>query len=59
MRYDADRAADPQAWLELDEQRRIDLAIKYHRRYREPMGESPKVHGAVHVMVENQVALVT
>jgi hypothetical protein len=27
MRYDVDKQPDPQAWLELDESERIDLAI--------------------------------
>jgi hypothetical protein len=45
-RYDA---PDPQAWLELDEQERIDLAIEYHRRYHLQMGQSPKLHGITHV----------
>jgi hypothetical protein len=27
MRYDADKQPDPQAWLELQESERIDLAI--------------------------------
>jgi hypothetical protein len=57
MRYDANTAPDPEAWLQLDEQERIDLAIKYHRRYHLPMGGSPKLHGTVHAIVENQVAL--
>ena len=57
MRYDANTAPDPQAWLELDEQERIDLVIKYHRRYHLPMGGSANLHGAVHAIVESQVAL--
>ena len=57
MRYDANTAPDPVAWLELDEQERIDLAIAYHRRRRLPMGQDPKLHGTVHAIVENQVAL--
>jgi hypothetical protein len=57
MHYDANTAPDPEAWLQLDEQERIDLAIAYHRRYHLPMGQSPKLHGVTHVIVENQVAL--
>lgn len=57
MRYDANTAPDPVAWIELDEQERIDLAIAYHRRCRLPMGQDPKLHGMVHAIVENQVAL--
>jgi hypothetical protein len=56
MHYDADIAPDPEAWLGLDEQARIDLAIKYHRKNRLPMGQDPKMHGVAHVIVENQVA---
>jgi hypothetical protein len=33
MRYDALKAPDPQDWLDLDEQERIDQVIDYHRRY--------------------------
>jgi hypothetical protein len=54
MRYNARAAPDPQAWLELDEQERIDLIIKYHRRNRQPMGENPRAHCAVHVAVEKR-----
>jgi hypothetical protein len=56
-RYDASTAPDPEVWLQLGEQARIDLAIAYHRRYHLPMGQDPKLHGVVHVVVENQVAL--
>jgi hypothetical protein len=57
MLYDASTAPHPEAWLQLDEQERIDLAIEYHRRYHLQMGQSPKLHGVTHVIVENQVAL--
>jgi hypothetical protein len=55
-RYDANKAPDPQAWLELDEQERIDQAIAYHRRYHLPMGQDAKLHGVAHVIVESQLA---
>jgi hypothetical protein len=57
MRYDALKAPDPQAWLDRDEQERIDQIIDYHRRYHLPVGESTKLHGLAHVIVENQIAL--
>jgi hypothetical protein len=57
MRYDAAKAPDPKAWLELDEQERIDLVLEYHRRHHMPMGESANLHGVAHVIVENQIAL--
>jgi Domain of unknown function (DUF1841) len=57
MRHDASKAPDPEAWLELDEQERIDQVIDYHRRHHLPMGENAKLHGVAHVVVENQIAL--
>jgi hypothetical protein len=56
MPYDALKAPDPQDWLDLDEQERIDEVIEYHRRHHLPMGESVKLHGVAHVVVENQIA---
>jgi hypothetical protein len=55
--YDASKMLDPVAWLQLDEQERIDLAIAYHRRYHLPMGQDAKLHGIMHVIVESQVAM--
>jgi hypothetical protein len=57
MRYDARKAPDPEEWLALDEQERIDLVIDYHRRRRLPVGQSAKAHAATHVVVENQIAM--
>jgi hypothetical protein len=37
MPYDALKAPDPQDWLDLDEQERIDQVIEYHRRHHLPM----------------------
>jgi hypothetical protein len=57
MRYDAKQQPDPQLWLALDEQERLDLAIDFHRRNHLPMGGSAKLHAAAHVVVENQLAM--
>jgi hypothetical protein len=57
VRYDANKQPDAKAWLELDEVERIDLIIAYHRHYHLHHGGSAKLHGMVHVIVENQVAL--
>jgi hypothetical protein len=57
MLYDANNAPDPQEWLELDEQERIDVVIEYHRHYHLLMGESAELHGVAHVIIENQIAL--
>ncbi len=56
MRYDPEVAPDPSRWQELGEDERIMLAEAYHRR----AGiELPNVtmHAAVHVIIENQVAM--
>ena len=57
MHYDASKAPDPEAWLELDEQDRIDQVIDYHKRAKKPVGENNKLHAAAHVIVENQAAM--
>lgn len=56
MQYDADKNPDPGAWLELDEQERIELVIDFHRRTGVQI-EKPESHAIAHVAVENQVAL--
>jgi hypothetical protein len=57
MRNDADKAPDPEIWLELDESERIDLIMAYHRRSREPVGQNAKVHATAHAIVENHIAM--
>jgi Domain of unknown function (DUF1841) len=55
-RYDPLRAPDPDQWLELDEQERIDLVAAYH----EDAGidlPNVQVHATMHAIVENQIAL--
>ncbi len=54
--YDPAVAPDPAQWLALGEQERLDLVSDYHRR----AGVSPPregMHAALHVGVENQIAL--
>lgn len=55
-RYDRDRAIDPEEWAALDEGERQYLVERYHRKKRIKMPNS-RVHAAIHVVVENQVAL--
>lgn len=55
-RYDPDRAPDPQRWLAQDEMQLIDIVQRYHRREKIWL-PSERAHAAIHVMVENQVAL--
>ena len=53
--YDADHDPDPNAWLGLDEETRIDLVVKYHGRDR-PRTPRVRLHATFHTIVENQVA---
>lgn len=47
------------AWLSLPEAERLAQVLRYHQELRLPHPPTPKprVHAAMHVMVENQVAL--
>ena len=56
MIYDPLQDIDPDPWLALDEQLRLDAVEHYHRRRRIPL-PNRKVHAIIHVVVENQVAL--
>jgi hypothetical protein len=55
-RYDPLKAPDPEEWLALDEQERIDLVRDYHRRARIQLPDAT-LHAVVHAIVENQIAL--
>jgi hypothetical protein len=54
--YNPDRTIDPLEWTTLDEGERIDLVDRYHRKKRIKM-PNLRLHAAIHVIVENQVAL--
>jgi hypothetical protein len=53
--YDADREPDPNAWLELEEDTRIDLVVAYHRRHH-PRTPRVRLHATFHTIVETQLA---
>jgi len=55
-RYDPLKAPNPTEWLALDEEEGIDLVQNYHRRagIRLP---NDRLHAALHVTIENQIAL--
>jgi hypothetical protein len=55
-RYDPLQAPDPDAWLALSEDERIELAADFHRRAGDRAPSAP-AHAAIHCMVENQIAL--
>lgn len=54
-KYDPFNTPDPEKWLKLDEQERINLVIQYHN---DQDIELPNIdlHSMFHVAVENQVA---
>lgn len=54
-KYDPFAEPDPEQWLALDEQERIDLVAEYHRRARIRVPRQ-KVHAVFHVIVESQIA---
>ncbi len=54
--YDPENQPNADAWLELDEQERISLAEKWHRRASIDL-PSVKAHATFHAIVENQIAL--
>lgn len=54
-RYDPDQTPNPEEWLALDEQLRIGLVEKYHRRARVEL-PNMTIHAAFHAIVENQLA---
>jgi len=56
QRYDPLEAPDPEEWLELDEQERIDLVREYHRRAGIHL-PNEKLHATLHAIVEAQIAL--
>ena len=56
--YNPDRDIDPLEWTRLDEGERHYLVERYHRKKRIKM-PNLRVHAAIHVIVENQVALGT
>ena len=53
--YDAGHEPDPNAWLGLDEDTKIDLVVEYHRRHR-PRTPRVRLHATFHTIVENQLA---
>jgi len=54
--YNPERGPEPESWLELDEQERILLIETWHRVARLKL-PNLTAHAALHVIVENQIAL--
>ena len=54
--YNPDVAPDAEAWKAADEMDLMELVFQYHEKARIRMPNA-RAHAALHVMVENQVAL--
>lgn len=54
--YDPQHAPDPDWWLALDEQERIDLARDHHRRARVQLPNA-RFHAMINAIVETQIAM--
>lgn len=54
-RYDPLMAPDPEEWLALDDDERMDLVREYHRRKRIKLPNA-LVHATMHALVETQAA---
>jgi len=54
--YKPERAPEPESWLRFDEQERIVLVETWHRGARIKL-PNVRLHAALHVIVENQIAL--
>lgn len=55
-RYDPDSTPNPGTWLETDEDERLRLIIKGHRRLRVDL-PNEEAHASFHLIVENQIAM--
>ena len=55
-RYNPDRDQTAEDWLALGEQQRILLVAQYHRKQRVQL-PTETLHAAMHVVVENQLAI--
>jgi len=55
-RYDPDQPIDPEEWTALDEAERQYLVERFHRKRRIRL-PNLRLHTAIHVVVENQVAI--
>jgi hypothetical protein len=56
--YDANHAPDPEAWRDADEGERLAAVEAHHRALAGPHPPTPRprVHAAIHLVVESQVA---
>lgn len=53
--YNPEQCPNPSAWLALDEQMRIELALAYHKSAK-LKAPNLQAHAVIHVIIENQLA---
>jgi len=56
MKYDPHHPPNAKEWLALPELERLDLVLDYHRRRRIQL-PNDMLHAAIHVTIENQIAM--
>jgi len=56
MKYDPHHPPNVSKWLAIPELERLDLVLDYHRRRRARL-PNEMLHAAIHVTVENQIAI--
>ena len=56
MEYDADSDPDPESWLALGEQERLELVQEHHEREGAELPNAV-LHATIHAIVENQLAM--
>jgi len=56
MKYNPEKAPNQEKWCALEEAQRLDAVSAYHRRMRVKVPK-PEIHAAIHVIVENQLAV--
>lgn len=57
-KYEPESAPDPETWLALDQGDRLYLVTEYVKQFENDLEEPAKrVHAAIHVIVENQIAM--
>jgi len=56
--YDPERAPDPERWREAGQAERVDAVEAHHAGSKgpHPIVDRPRVHAALHVVVEDQLA---
>jgi hypothetical protein len=55
VKYNPEKAPDPEKWRALEEPQRLDAVSTHHRRMRVKVPKAD-IHAAIHVIVENQLA---